>query len=96
MRYDDLDPHASYKLRVVYACRSDREARVRLVANETIEVHPYLKKPLLYSEMELDPPKEATCGGALRLQWNAEPGAGGTGAGPMVCEVLLMLGSASS
>jgi hypothetical protein len=90
MRYRDLDRRHPYKLRVVYLSRSQREARIRLVANNTIEIHPYLKKPPTFSEMEFDVPPQATVDGELRLEWQAEPGGGGTGAGPMICEVFLI------
>ena len=41
MHYAGLDPAASYKVRVVYT--GDMfQAKVRLVADESIEMHPYL------------------------------------------------------
>jgi hypothetical protein len=90
MRYRDLDRKHRYRLRAVYLSRRQDEARVRLVANQTIEIHPYLKKPPMFSEVEFDLPPQATASGELRLAWQAEPGGGGTGSGPMICEVFLI------
>ena len=39
MHYDDLDPTAQYKIRVVYAGDGPQK-KIRCVANGTIEVHP--------------------------------------------------------
>ena len=90
MRYRDLDPAAAYRLKVVYVSRSSREERVKLVANETIEIHPYLKKPPMFGVMEFDVPRAATVGGELRLRWTGDPDIGGPGNGPMIAEVFLM------
>lgn len=90
LRYRNLDRSKGYKVRVVYLSRSQNEARIRLVANGNFEIHPYLKKPPMFSEMEFDIPPQATASGELRLQCQAEPGGGGTGAGPMICEVFLL------
>jgi len=75
-------------VRVVYYGWSPRDARIRLVANGRFEIHPFLKKPPLFSEHEFDIPPEATAGGDLRLQWQPEPG--GTWSGVMISEVLLL------
>lgn len=88
LRYSDLDRDSRYLVRVVYFGWSDRDARVRLVANDRIEIHPYLKKPAQYSEMDFDLPAAATADGTLRLQWQAEPG--GAWPGVMICEVFLI------
>jgi hypothetical protein len=90
MSYTHLDPNADYKVRVVYLSRGSREARVRLMANDTIEVHPYLKKTSPFETREFDVPHAATAGGMLRLSWNGEPGVGGSGSGPMIAEVMLI------
>jgi len=90
MRYRDLDPNSSYRLKVVYVSRSSREARVRLMANEMIEIHPYLQKPPLFGVLEFDVPREATASGELRLRWTGDPEVGGPGAGPMIAEVFLI------
>src|SRR5262249_44857568 len=44
MHYVGLDPSAHYKLRVVYAGDSPKR-KIRLVANDQIEVHPYMARP---------------------------------------------------
>ena len=44
MHYTDLDREAQYKLRVVYAGDGPRK-KIRLIAGDGIEVHPYLTKP---------------------------------------------------
>ena len=90
MRYRDLDPAAAYRLKVVYVSRSSREERVKLMANETIEIHPYLKKPAPFGVMKFDVPRAATAGGELRLRWTGDPDIGGPGNGPMIAEVFLM------
>jgi hypothetical protein len=90
MHYRDLDPTAAYRLKVVYVSRNSREGRVKLVANGSIEIHPYLKKPPLFGVMEFDVPRAATATGELRLRWTGESDSGGSGAGPMVAEVFLI------
>jgi hypothetical protein len=90
MRYRDLDPNCAYRLKVVYVSRSSREARIKLVANDAMEIHPYLKKPPQFSVMEFDIPREATASGELRLRWTGDPEVGGPGNGPMIAEVFLM------
>jgi hypothetical protein len=90
MRYRDLDRTAAYRLKVVYVSRNSREARVKLVANDTIEIHPFLKKPPLFGVMEFDVPRAVTAGGELRLRWTGDPDAGGSGGGPMIAEVFLI------
>ena len=44
MHYGDLDPSAQYKVRVVYGGDMPR-VPVRMVANGSIEIHPYTQKP---------------------------------------------------
>jgi hypothetical protein len=90
MRYRDLDTNAAYRLRVVYVSRNSRESRVRLVANDSIEIHPFMKKPSPFGVLEFDLPREATASGELRLRWTGEADVGGPGAGPMIAEVFLM------
>ena len=54
MHYTDLDPEATYRVRVVYA--GDRfDTRIRLMA-EGVEVHPWLKKPDPVRPVEFDVP----------------------------------------
>ncbi len=89
MRYTDLDPNAQYKIRVVYGGDSPRQ-KIRLVANGSIEIHPFIGKPVPYRPIEFDIPREATRGGELNLAWTREPGQGGNGRGCEVSEVWLM------
>lgn len=87
MSYDHLDPNASYRVRVVYA-RERPGVKARLVANDRVEIHGYLSRPL--EALEFDIPQAATAEGRLKLSWNKEPGSGGTGRGCQVAEVWLL------
>jgi hypothetical protein len=89
MRYSGLDKQATYKLRVVYAGDNFR-ARLRLTANESIEIHPYISKSQPVKPVQFDIPIEATRGGELNLNWTQEPGRGGSGRGCQVAEVWLL------
>jgi hypothetical protein len=88
MHYDDLDPTARYRVRVVYAGDSLR-TRIRLVADE-MEIHPLLKKPDPVKPLEFDIPRPLTADGKLTLSWTRDPGLGGNGRGCEVSEVWLM------
>lgn len=87
--YKGLDPQASYRLRVVYAGDSFTK-QMRLVANDTIEIHPYIARPDPVATMEFAIPKEATVRGELRLSWFGERGLGGNGRNCQVSEVWLL------
>jgi hypothetical protein len=87
LRYRDLDPNASYRLRVVYG-REGRARKVRLLAGEKHEIHGYLSRP--YEPLEFPIPSVAIVRGELSLTWNPEPGRGGTGRGLQVAEVWLL------
>jgi hypothetical protein len=89
MRYRDLDTTAQYKVRIVYAGDALR-ARVRLVANETTEIHPLQAKPFPVRPVEFDIPKSVTVTGELTLSWYQEPGRGSGGRGSQVAEVWLI------
>jgi hypothetical protein len=89
MRYSDLDPRAQYKVRVVYAGDSPR-VKIRLVANEALEVHPLIAKPQPPQPLEFDVPPQATASGELNLSWYRESGLGGNGRGCQVSEVWLI------
>ena len=89
MHYGGLDPRAEYKIRVVYAGDSPN-VRIRLVANESIEIHPLMKKPAPVAPVEFDIPREATRNGDLDLSWYREAGLGGNGRGCQVSEVWLI------
>jgi hypothetical protein len=89
MRYTGLDPAAAYKLRVVYT--GDMfQVRVRLKANDSIDVHPFLAKPRDMTPQEFELPRDATRSGTLDLSWYAESGRGGNGRGCQVSEVWLV------
>jgi len=89
MHYSGLDRTASYKLRVVYT--GDMfQARLRLVAGESTELHPFLLKPRDMKPLEFDVPRDATRAGVLNLSWYTEPGRGGNGRGCQVSEVWLI------
>jgi hypothetical protein len=89
MHYDNLDPNAEYKIRVVYAGDSP-SVKIRLVANEAVEIHPLLQKPAPVRPLEFDIPRQATGKGELDLSWSREPGLGGNGRGVQVAEVWLI------
>ncbi|MGI8744760.1 MAG: hypothetical protein ACR2NN_19750 [Bryobacteraceae bacterium] len=89
MRYDDLDREAQYKIRVVYAGDSPRQ-KIRLTANDSVEIHPYMEKPVPFHPIEFDIPKSATAGGQLTFTWTRQPGQGGNGRGCQVAEVWLI------
>jgi hypothetical protein len=87
LRYTGLDPAARYNVRVVYG-REGRAARIRLVANESTEVHPFLSRP--FERLEFEVPAASTHSGNLTLNWTQEPGRGGNGRGCEVAEVWLV------
>jgi hypothetical protein len=89
MRYQDLDRGAEYKIRVVYGGDSPR-AKIRLLANGRIEIHPSIAKPMPVRPLEFDIPREATATGELTLSWSREPGLGGNGRGSQVSEIWLI------
>ncbi len=89
MHYDGLNPHARYKLRVVYAGDSFKR-KIRLVANDTFEIHPFVSKPMPIKPLEFPIPAEATARGELNLSWFGEPGLGGNGRNAQVSEVWLL------
>ena len=89
MVYTNLDPQAHYKVRVMYAGDNPKR-KLRLVANDTIEVHPYISKPMPFKPLEFPIAPEATRQGKLTLSWFGELGLGGNGRGCQVSEVWLM------
>ncbi len=88
LRYGDLDPTASYRVRVVYGGDNFR-VRVRLDA-EGEEVHSLMNKPNPPRPLEFDVPRRTTADGTLTLTWTREPGLGGNGRGCQVAEVWLI------
>jgi hypothetical protein len=89
LRYEGLNPQTAYKVRVVYAGSSPR-IKMRLQANDRIEIHPYITRSWPPAPQEFTIPQEATSQGALKLSWAREAGLGGNGRGCQVAEVWLM------
>ena len=84
MHYTDLDPHSTYRLRVVYG----GDGPIELKANDRQQIHGLLKRP--YEVLEFDVPPASTASGTLDLAWRSAPGAGGPGRGCQVAEVWLI------
>jgi hypothetical protein len=95
MHYPDLNRNAHYKVRVVYGGDNPKR-KIRLVANETVEIHPYILRAIPFEPVEFPIPQTATQGGALSLKWFGEPGLGGNGRGCQVSEVWLIQERASA
>jgi hypothetical protein len=89
MRYTNLDTTAQYKVRVVYTGDSPGR-KIRLVANESVEIHPLIPKESPVQPVEFDIPPHATKGSELTLAWYPELGLGGNGRGCQVAEVWLI------
>ncbi|MBI3413790.1 MAG: hypothetical protein HY043_00500 [Verrucomicrobia bacterium] len=89
MHYANLDSTAQYRLRVVYGGDSPRK-KICLIANDKVEIHPFIQKPFPFQPLEFDVPREATRRGELDLSWFGEPGQGGNGRSCQVSEVWLL------
>ncbi len=89
MRWEGLDPSASYKLRVTYG-GDGADKPVRCEAVPGIEVHPYLEKRKPVGPVEFDLPAEATQSGTLELSWHGPKGRGGNGRNTQVSEVWII------
>jgi hypothetical protein len=87
LKYTGLDPKATYRVKAVYN-KERLNSKIRLTANDGLEIHPYLGKA--GEELEFPVPAAATASGTLELHWNQPPGAGGSGRGCQVCEVWLI------
>jgi hypothetical protein len=95
MQYRNLDPKVQYQVRVVYM---GRRFKIGLMANDTIQVHPYIggitpgesSRLQLPAPQEFPIPQQATANGELKLSWSREPGLGGSGTGCSVAEVWLI------
>jgi hypothetical protein len=88
LRYTELDPQASYKLRVVYSGDA-HDIRVQLSANG-IEIHPLIKKPWPPKVLEFAVPGGVTASGSATFSWTRELGLGGGGRGCQLSEVWLI------
>jgi hypothetical protein len=89
LRYAGLDPSARYKVRFTEAGDSGPRA-TRLMANGKFEIHPMRKKEREVKPVEFDIPAEATAGGSLLLEWQANPEESGNGRFVQVSEVWLI------
>lgn len=89
MRYTGLSHAMGYKLRVVYSGDSPH-VKIRLVANESTEVHSMIQRAWPPAPQEFAIPPAATANGELTLTWMREPGQGGNGRGCQVAEVWLI------
>ncbi len=91
LRYTDLDPSARYRVRVLYAGDVfSMDTLIRLVADDTYEIHPPTRKPSPLQPLEFDIPAGATRDGALTLTFTGPAGVGSAGRGVQVAEVWLM------
>ena len=89
MRYEHVDPGSAYKVRVVFAGRPT-DPRIRLEANGSIEVHPWIRKPATMGPVEFDIPPAATRSGTLTLRWILDAGQGGFNGAIDIAEVFLI------
>ncbi|MCH2209756.1 MAG: hypothetical protein MK110_00520 [Fuerstiella sp.] len=80
--YDDLDPEADYRVRVVYGTKGEK---ICLVADGSHRIHGLIDtKPKRIQEFEI--PREATADGNLRLTWSC----GEAQRGVQVSEIWLL------
>lgn len=89
LHYEHLDPHRHYRLRITYAGEA-YTLPMRLMANDTIEVHPLRLRKSNPETVEFDLAPETTHSDTLDLRWFRAYGAGGGGRGGQVAEVWLL------
>ncbi len=89
LHYPRLDRQARYRLRVVYSGDAP-QIKLRLMANDVLEIHPYILRSWPPSPQDFAIPQSATSSGELKLSWAREPGLGGNGRGCQVAEVWLI------
>ena len=82
--YDDLDPDAQYRARIVYSNRFGKT--VSLVADGAYPVHAPLDYSIDHPTREFDVPRQATADGKLELTWTCGEGQAGVG----VSEIFLI------
>ncbi len=92
LRYTGLEKDATYLVRVTYAGDNPKR-QISLTANDVIQIHPLLSKPMPFRPLEFKLPHSATESGTLTLSWTGEPGLGGNGRGCQVSEVWLIRSS---
>ena len=74
MHYEHLDPAATYKVRVTYAGRF--KSTMKLIANDTLEIHGPLAQPDPIAPKEFAISQDATRKGTLDLRWEKTAGRG--------------------
>jgi hypothetical protein len=74
-------------VRVVFVGRG---GKIRIVANDGIEVNPGFARPTPMQPVEFDIPAAAVRGGTLTLRWQLEAGQGGFNAETAIAEVFLI------
>lgn len=89
LHYDQLDPRKHYRIRINYA-GEDYALPIRLVANNSIEIHPPLTRTGNPQILEFPIPVEATSSGHLSLKWTRPENLGGSGRGHQIAEVWLL------
>jgi hypothetical protein len=89
MRYQHLDPRASYKVRVVFV-GNPTDPKIKLIANEKFEVHGWIQKPATMGPVEFPIPTQATSTGTLTLRWFLDQGQGGFNGSIDIAEVFLV------
>ncbi len=68
----------------------DFEHKIRLVANDGVEIHPYIANPNPIEPVEFAIPPGVIKKGELLLTWSGQPGLGGNGRSCEVSEVWLI------
>ncbi|GAA3765623.1 hypothetical protein GCM10022270_26840 [Terriglobus aquaticus] len=90
LRYTGLNPDAAYTVRITYA-GENYALPMEVLANGTV-VRPLNLRKANPQEVEFALPPSITKSGTLTLQWQRQPGAGGSGRGGQVAEVWLSPG----
>lgn len=88
LHYEDLDPEASYTLRVTQA-GEDYSLPMSIVANGLVAQSLRMRRTNP-EEFVVPIPQEALQGRTLTISWLRQPGAGGSGRGGQVAEVWLL------
>ena len=89
MHYDNLDTNATYTLKIIYA-GDKSDVKVRCVADDGVEIQPFMNKPWPMKPIEFAIPQSVTSDGDLTLTWYQEPGTGHSGRGCQIAEVWLI------
>jgi hypothetical protein len=89
LHYAGLDPAARYRVRFIQPNEAANR-KTRIVANGKWEIRPMQRAEANEKAVELEIPAEATAGGKLTLEWQANPEEAGNGRFVQVSEVWLM------